>query len=1091
MCSWIESSVWGAASCVFFATQGFGANIIDNDSFEAGTRGWLVSSERYYSDSGVFVPPKVSTEGAFHGKRCLRVTKSVAETATLVSKPIPLASGKEYALSFYARSDISAKALSGAMHAAGMTTGASGLFGNFSFICANEWKRCAVAFTVPADPSKCGYEGRYCIRIELFAPSDANGSVWFDAFQIEEGAGPAAYSPSKSVYIGFEPIGGKKIPLYHTGEAVPVRCFAFSGEGGGSPSMEFTLENFYYGTKEVLREERIGMSDDGTLETLVELKPLPRGSYKLWGEMRNPSGEIIGRGEFLFGVITEDPSREFKGDSFFGIHVPSAHVVDWRKFWGTPPRYELMFNGQLTPDEQIKIAHDVGAKWLRAFDAFSMAFVHPEPDAWHFDATEKLLDITDKYGMKVMPVMEDSLGNDQWERWGVAFRAIPLWARSEKRSLGGSSDGYNQQLPRLDMLEAHVEKTVAHFKDRIGVWEVWNEPAVKMRGDEYLPILKAARCGAKKADPRCVVVGLCGTGDLGGDPFGWVKAGLAYMDNPYLLMDAISIHSYASVSKSEENPICQLFAMTAARTPDKRPLPVWNTEVGTATIPAYSDIPPERVAYNRFVTYTSARQADFMVGKEVMQMALGLGRHFYFIMGIGDSHLGPGGGMFDMFEQDGAPRPSLIAYDAMTEILEGAAFKAMIDLSADDFCAAFEKDDKVIVCCWNAGERQESYKIAMPPSGIDILDIMGNPLKVPAMEDGFELTFGNRPIYVTMRKSRFSELSKAFDKLEFPKDYSVDFIRFMNGDGRRPCLGVQVTNKYNKTLDFSVAISEVDKGWTFEPEKTSKPIPPRRSELFVFPAAAMGTGESVNVKLTVSNGDGVKACSKSNLRLLQATGNIGNVKLDGKVGDWPDATVAHADTAAQLKVKTDGAPWEGPQDLSATIRAAWDSEKLYLVMHVKDDKIAATNGSDLYNGDCVEIFFDMDIASNKEFCRADNYQFLFRPACGGKEMAVRGNRGGGSKCDTSAIVSKSSTTDSGYECMIAIPWNTLQNANGEPFKPAVGKVLGFDFAIDDNDGKFKQRKSQLVWSSESDAYANPRNYGVIILQGHADEQPTF
>jgi cellulose/xylan binding protein with CBM9 domain/carbohydrate binding protein with CBM4/9 domain/glycosyl hydrolase family 39 (putative alpha-L-iduronidase) len=1044
-------------------------NLIKNGDFETGMRGWGVYSRRYYSQSKDFVPPRCADDFAVHGKKSLKITKQGAGAHDLVSAPIKLESGKCYTLSFYVRSNIPGKKISGAMHITGKTTGSDGLFGSFAIDRRKSWQRVTRTFTVSEAPAKRGFQNRYCVRIRAVAPADQDGSVWFDGFQIEENNAATDFNPANNISIGMAATPENRSPIYYTGEGISAKCSVYSIKDEKNMTLEFILENYYYGTRKLLRKEACEIRKNESIESVIKLPLQPRGSYKLWAELKDSKGNIKAKTEFLFGVITEEKDAEFKEDSFFGIHLPSARVVDWRKFWGTKPRYELMFTGQVEPDRQFKLARDIGAKWLRTFKLFHMAFIHPEENKFNFEAAEDYMALAEKHKLKVMPILGDQLGNSQWKRWGTCFSAIPPWARSEKKSLGGSSRGHGQQLPDLKKFKEHARKLAEHYKGRITAWEIWNEPAVKMRGNEYMPLLKAAHDGIKQADPNATVVGLCGTGDLGGDPLGWVKQSLAFSKNPRELMDVISVHTYASPADNEENSIKKLFEIVADKTSDGKPLPVWNTEVGTATIPAYHDIKPERVAYSRFMTTPPRDQANALIGKELMQMALGIQKHFYFILGFGVGHLGPGSGTFNLLEYDGAPRPALVAYDAMTEIMEGAKFKEQIDLSSNDFCGAFSKGDKNIVFCWNFGKKRKVYDIACTPEGIDVLDIMGNPIPRELSKKGFKITFSKRPFYMIMSKEKYKVLKNALEKLEFDRSYSIDFIRLINGIDGKVCVGLQISNKFNKELEFNVELTNISDGWKLDPDAISRKVQPRGKELFLFPVSKIGNSENLNLQFTVMEVDGgkIKFVSKKNIKLLVA-------KLAGAVNQM----TAHLEKPEQVKIKTVKNAWSGKNDSSADVNANWDKRNLYLVINVKDNKLAPAKDDALYNGDCVELFFDIDIASNMDRFTAEDYQFTFAP----NKKFIPMRSGGGLTFDANSVKFKTSKSKDGYKLDIEIPWSSLKNANGESFVPEKGKVIGFEIAVDDNDGKFKTRKSQIVWSGKGKAHADTRNYGTIILE---------
>ena len=77
---------------------------------------------------------------------------------------------------------------------------------------------------------------------------------------------------------------------------------------------------------------------------------------------------------------------------------------------------------------------------------------------------------------------------------------------------------------------------------------------------------------------------------------------------------------------------------------------------------------------------------------------------------------------------------------------------------------------------------------------------------------------------------------------------------------------------------------------------------------------------------------------------------------------------------------------------------------------------------------------------------------------------------------------------SGYQIRCFFPYSSL---GVPPLKP--GRVVGFDFAVSDNDGTW-YRKYQLVWSGSRGrrcyirgSYHSPAEYGWLIAGGKEGE----
>jgi len=81
-----------------------------------------------------------------------------------------------------------------------------------------------------------------------------------------------------------------------------------------------------------------------------------------------------------------------------------------------------------------------------------------------------------------------------------------------------------------------------------------------------------------------------------------------------------------------------------------------------------------------------------------------------------------------------------------------------------------------------------------------------------------------------------------------------------------------------------------------------------------------------------------------------------NVKVDGDTSDWTATDALALDDATHWMPLADGAKWNGPEDCSARVCAAWDGKGLYLMVEVKDDKFAPpAPGVEPSSGDSIRV----------------------------------------------------------------------------------------------------------------------------------------
>lgn len=158
---------------------------------------------------------------------------------------------------------------------------------------------------------------------------------------------------------------------------------------------------------------------------------------------------------------------------------------------------------------KMKLMKQAGIYWDR--DGFDYGDVHPKPDVWNWDFTDKCVALAKEEGINLCVIL---MGGPQ-----------PDKAETRK--------SYSE----------YVYQVVNRYKDYIKVWEIWNEPNIPSfwknpNAKTYTAMLKDAYAAAKKADPTCTVLG----GSANGPGSDWF---LGIADNGgWDYCDAISLHPY-------------------------------------------------------------------------------------------------------------------------------------------------------------------------------------------------------------------------------------------------------------------------------------------------------------------------------------------------------------------------------------------------------------------------------------------------------------------------------------------------------------------------------------------------------------------
>lgn len=138
-----------------------------------------------------------------------------------------------------------------------------------------------------------------------------------------------------------------------------------------------------------------------------------------------------------------------------------------------------------------------------------------------------------------------------------------------------------------------------------------------------------------------------------------------------------------------------------------------------------------------------------------------------------------------------------------------------------------------------------------------------------------------------------------------------------------------------------------------------------------------------------------------------------NMKIDGLMNDWPDTPP----TLIPGQHLVDGLPesnWE------AAFWSCWDEQKLYFFLKVKDPSPRQNirTGTDLWNGDCVEIFIGSESPEKRGPLLYSDRQLVV--GCGRKTQHCWFNNQQEIPCETAVV-----SDGDGYTVEIAIPLQTV------------------------------------------------------------------
>ena len=188
--------------------------------------------------------------------------------------------------------------------------------------------------------------------------------------------------------------------------------------------------------------------------------------------------------------------------------------------------------------------------------------------------------------------------------------------------------------------------------------------------------------------------------------------------------------------------------------------------------------------------------------------------------------------------------------------------------------------------------------------------------------------------------------------------------------------------------------------------------------------------------------------------------------IDGDLGDWNLAAMTPAvlDVATQVYTGT----WDGPEDLRGEFYLLWDDVNIYMAVVVTDDALSMNkSGADIWNADCIEVFFS---TLNAVAPHAEHYQYGFNA---NEQKWNWCNMDGAGEVEPDYLQIASSETADGYICEASVAYGQMLSLDF-----AVGNAIGFHPCIDDTEAA--DREIQMTWTGR-EAHDQSLGFGHMIL----------
>ena len=613
---------------------------------------------------------------------------------------------------------------------------------------------------------------------------------------------------------------------------------------------------------------------------------------------------------------------------------------------------------QDTPEKRWELLRASGMRMCRYWLRW-MRFEPEEGKISNFPHDDDIA-IMKRVGIEPMVMLGDSSistkkGNEN-ENWFIIKRS-----RQGKRTY--LNTGSVRNFTRMEDWKKHIRDVVSRYKGTVRYFEIMNEPNLYFEPAEYVPYLKAAYETAKEANPDCVIIGICATGDFSGNLGGFIdecgKLGA------FKYCDAVSFHPYSAQLDSDAVPAQQQIQQVKAilKKYGAEKLPLWNSELYYIhSLKENTKIMQDRSPVRYLLD--GAVSAENALRRYLIDQSNGLAHTLTLSAGQFQNHFyQPRLNVSGQWKYHRpVPAPHMIAGNAFFRFSAGKkCLGPWVPLAGCNGAIYENADGSQTAAVWAVDE--DTHFLFAAGSGVKAYDIFGNEISAKG-------TLTAKPVWFVGNDLK-KNLSVMPDEI-----FAVRGIRAIGG--AEPVIAVDVLNRSREAQTVQVKPRGVA-------DKQSAVIPAGASHTFLFPVTEFKKEYTV----ILSNGK----------KMQRVTRPVIPVRKSVKSG---------AEQAMSY----------------GSFRVTALAEGLEFKISVKDDKRGDYDVKAPWNGDGVELFIDSRPFTGLD--KGIYNDHVFRVFANPATKSHKASLSTSANLDSSAIRWNIRENGADFEVSILIPWKSLK-----------------------------------------------------------------
>lgn len=400
-------------------------------------------------------------------------------------------------------------------------------------------------------------------------------------------------------------------------------------------------------------------------------------------------------------------------------------------------------NHAFSDDYLVPLASKAGIAWYRDW-SLKWEHIQPSPTEWRWDISDTQINRVLKDKVRLMALLPP-FPSAEWSSEAPPAAKTTNYPGIRLRQSAAPKDPAK--------LADFIRSCVAHYKDRINIWEFLNEPiytSYSLPGREqegyvgptykvadYIRLFKIAADAMRDGDPTCKVIGGMGAG-----PGDFTQE---LFDAGFLnVADILNLHIYPG-TRAPEAFIPEMESLQRNMDAHGGRKPIWMTEFsyyGVDNLPQVPKVSGGGGWAEERLLQDERQCAEYTVRYMLVMLSHGVEKVFI--------HSGSSGAVNSpsleccLFDYGGAPRKIVPALATLTDLL-GSNPKCIKSTTQDSlYTATFEMGKSSIAAVWSTGDKPVRIPI---PKGSRCLNIVGQELKASSVEAS------SAPIYLVKIRS--------------------------------------------------------------------------------------------------------------------------------------------------------------------------------------------------------------------------------------------------------------------------------------------------------------------------------------------------